>query len=44
MLAKLVDTALRQRLLVLIAALGLAAYQATLWLERWLLRPYTRID
>ena len=28
--------------LVLIALLGLAAYQATLWLERRLLQPFTR--
>jgi NitT/TauT family transport system substrate-binding protein len=32
----------RQNLLVLIAALGLLAYQATLLLERWLLLPFTR--
>jgi NitT/TauT family transport system permease protein len=36
------DTARMFAVLVLIAALGLAAYQATLWLERWLLQPFTR--
>ena len=36
------DTALMFAVLVLIALLGLAAYQAALWLERWLLRPYHR--
>jgi NitT/TauT family transport system permease protein len=37
------DTPLMFAVLVLIAALGMAAYQLTLWLERWLLRPYTRL-
>ena len=36
------DTARMFAVLVLIAALGLAAYQATLLLERWLLLPFTR--
>ena len=36
------DTALMFAVLVLIAALGLAAYQATLLLERWLLLPLNR--
>ena len=36
------DTSLMFAVLVLIAALGLIAYQATLWLERWLLLPFTR--
>lgn len=36
------DTALMFAVLVLIAALGMLAYQATLWLERWLLLPFTR--
>jgi NitT/TauT family transport system permease protein len=36
------DTSLMFAVLVLIAALGLAAYQLTLWLERWLLLPFTR--
>lgn len=36
------DTSLMFAVLVLIAALGMAAYQATLWLERWLLLPFTR--
>jgi NitT/TauT family transport system permease protein len=36
------DTSLMFAVLVLIAALGMLAYQATLWLERWLLRPFTR--
>jgi NitT/TauT family transport system permease protein len=36
------DTPLMFAVLVLIAALGMAAYQATLWLERWLLLPFTR--
>lgn len=36
------DTARMFAVLVLIAALGMVAYQATLWLERWLLRPFTR--
>jgi NitT/TauT family transport system permease protein len=36
------DTSLMFAVLVLIAALGMAAYQATLWLERWLLVPFTR--
>jgi NitT/TauT family transport system permease protein len=36
------DTALMFAVLVLIAALGLLAYQATLMLERWLLLPFTR--
>jgi NitT/TauT family transport system permease protein len=33
------DTSLMFAVLVLISALGLAIYQATLWLERWLLAP-----
>ncbi|MBL0421993.1 ABC transporter permease [Ramlibacter sp. AW1] len=37
------DTPLMFAVLALIAGLGLVAYQLTLWLERWLLRPYTRI-
>lgn len=36
------DTSLMFAVLVLIAALGMAVYQATLWLERWLLTPFTR--
>jgi NitT/TauT family transport system permease protein len=36
------DTPLMFAVLVLIAGLGLAAYQATLLLERWLLLPFTR--
>jgi NitT/TauT family transport system permease protein len=36
------DTALMFAVLVLIAALGLAAYQATLLFERWLLSPFNR--
>ena len=36
------DTARMFAVLVLIAALGLAAYQATLLLERWLLLPFIR--
>ena len=36
------DTALLFAVLVLIAALGLVAYQATLLVERWLLLPFTR--
>ena len=36
------DTARMFAVLVLIALLGLAAYQATLWLERRLLEPFTR--
>jgi NitT/TauT family transport system permease protein len=35
------DTPLMFAVLVLIAALGMAVYQATLWLERWLLTPFT---
>jgi NitT/TauT family transport system permease protein len=35
------DTPLMFAVLVLIAALGMLAYQATLWLESRLLRPYT---
>jgi NitT/TauT family transport system permease protein len=38
------DTALMFAVLVLIAALGLAVYQATLLLERWLLLPFTRLS
>ena len=34
------DTPLMFAVLVLISLLGLLAYQATLLLERWLLRPY----
>jgi NitT/TauT family transport system permease protein len=36
------DTARMFAVLVLIAALGMLAYQATLLLERWLLLPFTR--
>lgn len=36
----MMDTSLMFAALVLIAAIGLLLYQATLWLERWLLRPY----
>ena len=36
------DTSLMFAVLVLIAALGLVAYQATLLLERWLLLPFNR--
>lgn len=36
------DTARMFAVLVLIAALGMVAYQATLLLERWLLLPFTR--
>jgi NitT/TauT family transport system permease protein len=36
------DTPLMFAVLVLIAALGMLAYQATLLLERWLLLPFTR--
>jgi NitT/TauT family transport system permease protein len=36
------DTARMFAVLVLIAVLGLVAYQATLLLERWLLLPFTR--
>ncbi|GAB3647544.1 ABC transporter permease [Ramlibacter alkalitolerans] len=36
------DTSLMFAVLVLIAALGMLAYHATLWLERWLLLPFTR--
>jgi NitT/TauT family transport system permease protein len=36
------DTALMFAVLVLIAGLGMLAYQATLLLERWLLLPFTR--
>jgi len=36
------DTTLMFAVLVLIAVLGLLAYQATLLLERWLLLPFTR--
>jgi NitT/TauT family transport system permease protein len=38
------DTPLMFAVLVLIAGLGLVVYQATLLLERWLLRPFTRIS
>jgi NitT/TauT family transport system permease protein len=38
------DTARMFAVLVLIAALGMAAYQATLLLERWLLLPFNRIS
>ena len=38
------DTPLMFAVLALIAGLGLVAYQGTLLLERWLLRPYTRIS
>ena len=37
----MMDTPLMFAVLVVIAALGLALYQATLSLERWLLTPYT---
>jgi NitT/TauT family transport system permease protein len=36
------DTPLMFAVLVLIAALGMLVYEATLWLERWLLLPFTR--
>ncbi|GAB3776387.1 ABC transporter permease [Ramlibacter monticola] len=36
------DTSLMFAVLVLIAALGMSVYQATLLLERWLLLPFTR--
>jgi NitT/TauT family transport system permease protein len=36
------DTSLMFAVLVLIAGLGMLAYQATLLLERWLLLPFTR--
>jgi NitT/TauT family transport system permease protein len=36
------DTPLMFAVLLLIAALGMLAYQATLLLERWLLLPFTR--
>lgn len=36
------DTPLMFAVLLLIAALGMLAYQATLLLERWLLRPFNR--
>jgi NitT/TauT family transport system permease protein len=36
------DTSLMFAVLVLIAALGMLAYQATVLLERWLLLPFTR--
>lgn len=38
------DTPLMFAVLVLIAALGMLVYQATLALERWLLLPYTRVS
>jgi NitT/TauT family transport system permease protein len=38
----MMDTPLMFAVLVLIAALGMLVYQATLALERWLLAPYTR--
>ncbi len=38
----MMDTPLMFAVLVVIAALGLALYQATLSLERWLLSPYTQ--
>lgn len=37
----MMDTALMFAALFLIAVIGLALYQATLWLEAWLLRPYS---
>lgn len=37
----MMDTPLMFAVLVVIAALGLVLYQATLFLERWLLTPYT---
>ena len=40
----MMDTPLMFAVLVVIAALGLLLYQATLWLERWLLAPYTPIS
>jgi NitT/TauT family transport system permease protein len=36
------DTSLMFAVLVLIAALGMSVYHATLLLERWLLLPFTR--
>lgn len=38
------DTPLMFAVLVLIAALGMSVYQATVALERWLLLPYTRVS
>jgi NitT/TauT family transport system permease protein len=38
------DTSLMFAVLVLIAALGMLVYQATLLLERWLLRPFTHTN
>ena len=38
----MMDTPLMFAVLVLIAGLGLLIYQATLFLERWLLAPYTQ--
>ncbi|MEJ7932177.1 ABC transporter permease [Ramlibacter sp. AN1015] len=38
------DTPLMFAVLVLIALLGMCAYQATLLLERWLLRPYAPVS
>ena len=37
----MMDTALMFAALFLIAVIGLALYQATLWLEAWLLRSYS---
>jgi len=34
------DTPLMFAVLAVISLLGLTTYQLTLWLERWLLRPY----
>jgi NitT/TauT family transport system permease protein len=38
------DTPLMFAVLVLIGVLGMSAYQLTLGLERWLLRPYTSVE
>ena len=40
----MMDTPLMFAVLVLIAVLGMLAYQAALSLERWLLSPYTRVS
>jgi NitT/TauT family transport system permease protein len=40
----MMDTPLMFAVLVLIAALGMLVYQATLSLEKWLLLPYTRVS
>jgi NitT/TauT family transport system permease protein len=40
----MMDTPLMFAVLVLIAVLGMAVYEATLLLERWLLLPYTKLS